>query len=211
MVEELRNRALHTLVHNVAHAVGVLALDPRVQLLAVDPLQRQHLFAAQVRKNFWDDDAAFRAARAGRAEDLREALRVDGLAPVVQLVDDAAHDLVRYQSQVRPRAEDLLERFGDVAAGDGVELDDLGDVVSLDLDRDDFPRAADAGLVHLPQRRGGDGLRRGVEAFEQSLGGRAEAGLDDAHSSDAVDGRHLVLEPGQLNAQLLWQNIAPRA
>ena len=92
------------------------------------------------------------------AVELAEARRVGGLVSVVNLLQNATHQLVRHRPQVRAPAHDLLNDRGEPAQHVGVQHDPRLEAGPLYLDRDVLTRALDRRPIDLPEAGGGDGL-----------------------------------------------------
>ncbi len=95
--------------------------------------------------------------------------------------------------------------------GDGVHQPEIAADGPLDagpqhLDHDLGPVLQASGV---DLRDGGGGERDGVERVEDVVDRAAPGLLDDGARLGPVEGRHLILELGQLDGQVVRQQIAP--
>ena len=134
---------------------------------------------------------------------VREQLLVVRLAAVVQLLDDpflqlgdeGVHVLAGRDDAEHPAQQGHVAQIG---------RDGLGDPGVLHLDRDG-PAVAGDGTVHLPDRRGRDGL--GVPLGEDLLGRHPQLFGDNAGGQFGAHRGHAVLKPAKRTARLWRQTV----
>ena len=191
------------------HQPRDLRLRRAAELVAVDPVRRQHLAAPEPHGG--DVHVASEAARRRERELRGHVLLVRRLLLVVELGPRAPREglderlvvgpLLRRQVKLR-----ALHEARPLAEQGEVQGHGRDDVRALDLERDGPPLELD--LVDLAQARGRDGRRRRVEPAEAH---RADLRRDGRESCGGGNSWHGVAEAPQLVQRRGGHDVRPDA